>query len=395
MWARSAARGVCGDSAVRVLLLLQFWTYRGAAQNAVLETMDTWTYGNQASWQAIPGAHCFGGGGSPIDLRSSQALPASDLLYEKPGSASLGPLTWKTESMLVNASLSTAETWVMEVLPPFSQSTQTIWFGQPFHLKSLRVHSPSEHQLDGRHFDLEIQLLHESAEGSQLFTSVFGRVHAGRDHPFLEEVWHDFPEPGSPRSAKTFRVVSHPYGKLYPADRSFYAFNGSTTSPPCSPAMWIVFSEPILISARQLQLFRWSLNASVPTLLFQSTAPPGVTSQTWDTSLGTNTRPIQDSGGRVVKRMAMTPRRALLQGPLFGSAIDPAATVAPHHLPWWFWLGGLAVIAIGVSTVLVAVVHAREAEEECGESSLGIFETEQPTEPLAVQWIPMAHDRHW
>ena len=45
--------------------------------------------------------------------------------------------------------------------------------------------------------------------------------------------------------------------KLLPAKRSYYEFEGSLTTPPCSEGVrWLVLKEPVTLSRQQLDAFR-------------------------------------------------------------------------------------------------------------------------------------------
>ena len=45
--------------------------------------------------------------------------------------------------------------------------------------------------------------------------------------------------------------------QLLPADRDYYRFNGSLTTPPCSEGVWwLVIKEPVSVSRQQVEAFK-------------------------------------------------------------------------------------------------------------------------------------------
>jgi len=56
-------------------------------------------------------------------------------------------------------------------------------------LDHIHFHSPSEHTLDGVHFDGEAHLVHRDAEGSLLVLSVLLKVSDVPNNPFLDQLW--------------------------------------------------------------------------------------------------------------------------------------------------------------------------------------------------------------
>lgn len=63
---------------------------------------------------------------------------------------------------------------------------------------------------------------------------------------------------------------------LLPANKGYYSFAGSLTTPPCSEGVqWMVLKEPVKLGAQQIKAFRQLYNA--------------------------NARPVQPLNGRIVK----------------------------------------------------------------------------------------------
>jgi len=51
-----------------------------------------------------------------------------------------------------------------------------------------------------------------------------------------------------------------PYDGLLPANRDYYRYNGSLTTPPCTEGVrWVVMKQPMTISKEQLEAFKTTL----------------------------------------------------------------------------------------------------------------------------------------
>lgn len=40
--------------------------------------------------------------------------------------------------------------------------------GMVYHSSEIQIHTPAEHQIQGKYFDMEIQVIHESASGASM-----------------------------------------------------------------------------------------------------------------------------------------------------------------------------------------------------------------------------------
>jgi carbonic anhydrase len=121
-----------------------------------------------------------------------------------------------------------------------------------FALKQFHFHSPSEHTVDGRLFEMEMHFVHEGAAGEVAVVSVL--VEQGEHNASFESMWRELPDREHPerRSGAPVGVAD-----LLPADRSYFAYRGSFTTPPCTEGVrWYVMRRPIQLSAAQLATFR-------------------------------------------------------------------------------------------------------------------------------------------
>lgn len=143
--------------------------------------------------------------------------------------------------------------------------------GKDFGLVQFDFHTPSEHYIDGAPYPMEAQFVHKAGDGSVGIISVMMKV--GKHNPVIEGVWQNVPVAGKTKAVAGVQLNA---GALMPANKDYYQYDGSLTTPPCSEGVkWYVMKDPIEISADQLKAF-------------QSVFP-------------VNARPIQALGARVVK----------------------------------------------------------------------------------------------
>ncbi|WP_417318422.1 carbonic anhydrase [Emcibacter sp.] len=123
--------------------------------------------------------------------------------------------------------------------------------GREYELLQFHFHSPSEHTIEGRHFPLEVHLVHKDDSGKLAVVGVMFRE--GQENPDLAALWNHMPE-----NANTGYVSSDLVNasNLLPSNLSFVRYNGSLTTPPCSEGVrWHVVAEPLEASAAQIDKF--------------------------------------------------------------------------------------------------------------------------------------------
>ncbi|TVU00810.1 hypothetical protein EJB05_53749 [Eragrostis curvula] len=126
--------------------------------------------------------------------------------------------------------------------------------GTAYHLKQLHWHSPSEHTLNGRRYDMELHMVHQSAEGK---AAVIGVLYEVGDHdaflhrlePFLERI-------ANVRDREERLGVLDPRGARGRAS-VYYRYMGSLTTPPCTEGViWTIVRRVRTASKYQLELLR-------------------------------------------------------------------------------------------------------------------------------------------
>jgi carbonic anhydrase len=120
---------------------------------------------------------------------------------------------------------------------------------KPYNLTELHFREPGENAVNGKRPRMSIQLVHFSPEGVFLVIEV--PVVAGKENPVIKTLWSHIPAPGKENKVKGVKINA---ADLLPADRSFYRFPGSLTTPICTEvATWIVMKNPIELSEAQIE----------------------------------------------------------------------------------------------------------------------------------------------
>ncbi|HKV06569.1 MAG TPA: carbonic anhydrase family protein [Thermoanaerobaculia bacterium] len=128
-----------------------------------------------------------------------------------------------------------------------------------YKLVQFHFHTPSEHKLQGQTYPMELHFVHRNALGELAVVGVFLRE--GAANPVIQEIWDHILDEAAP--AVKHEEELNPKD-LLPADRSYYRYAGSLTTPPCTEGVrWHVLDTPIEVSAAQIEEFRdlFPLNA--------------------------------------------------------------------------------------------------------------------------------------
>jgi len=171
---------------------------------------------------------------SPIDIRGAKmaALPAIEFSYQAV------PLHLINNGHTIQASV-----------PAGSFITVG---SQRLELLQFHFHHPSETELNGHRFPLELHLVHQDAQGKLAVVAVL--LADGPANAALEGLWKYLPKEQGKESAPE-GVTVDPSG-LLPANRAYFTFPGSLTTPPCSEDVtWYVLRTPVRLSKPQVSAF--------------------------------------------------------------------------------------------------------------------------------------------
>jgi carbonic anhydrase len=174
---------------------------------------------------------------SPIDIRGARlnkALQPIEFHYMA------GPVTLEN----------TGHTIVVHVGP----GSYIVAGGIRYDLVQFHFHHPGEEAVKGKITDMDIHLVHKSADGKLAVVAI--RLTESITTPpdaVLALLWPHLPT----KVGDTVKVADfvNP-GGLLPADRGYWTYVGSLTAPPCTEGVhWFVFEQEMTISRDQLAAF--------------------------------------------------------------------------------------------------------------------------------------------
>ncbi len=123
--------------------------------------------------------------------------------------------------------------------------------GKKYDLLQFHFHTPSENIVNGKHYDMEMHLVHKSKDGRLAVVGIF--LEKADHNEVLQKIWDIIPT-GAGQTVK--RSVDINAKDLLPHDQSYYHFTGSLTTPPCSEGVnWFVITTPIKVSKKQQAIF--------------------------------------------------------------------------------------------------------------------------------------------
>ncbi|MFA7293651.1 MAG: carbonic anhydrase family protein [Rhodocyclaceae bacterium] len=144
--------------------------------------------------------------------------------------------------------------------------------GKNYELIQFHFHRPAEERVNGRGFDMVAHFVHKAEDGRLAVVAVL--MEQGVENPFVQTLWNYMPLERNEDVAPP-NVVVDPAAFL-PADRAYYTYMGSLTTPPCTEnVQWLVMRQPVQVSAEQIGIF---------SRLYRN-----------------NARPVQPSFGRLIK----------------------------------------------------------------------------------------------
>ncbi len=234
----------------------------GVASMAAAQTTTPWDYEGKRgalAWGKLDPAYktCSKGHQqSPIDIRGAhlnKALQPIEFHYIA------GPVTLEHNSHTIMAHV--------------DPGSYIVVGGVRYDLIEFHFHHPSEEAVKGKLSDMDINLVHKSADGRLAVLAVRRKEDMGNPNAVLATLWQHLPKTAG-SSEKVAEMVNP--GGLLPADRGYWTYMGSVTHPPCTEGVrWFVFEQEMSLSRDQLRTFA---------ALFK-----------------VNTRPLQDPHGRRIE----------------------------------------------------------------------------------------------
>lgn len=145
--------------------------------------------------------------------------------------------------------------------------------GVRYELEQFEFHHPSESAVNGKLTDMDVELLHKSADGKVAIVEVRLAMDRGNPNAVLAALVSHLPKKAGTTEKVTAMVNA---GGFLPGDPGYWTYMGSLPTPPCTEGVrWFVFEEEIGVSLEQLRSF---------TYIFRM-----------------NSRPLQDPHGRRIE----------------------------------------------------------------------------------------------
>lgn len=133
----------------------------------------------------------------------------------------------------------------------YSEGSSIAVDSRSFELKQFHFHSPSENTIEGKSFPLEAHFVHADEAGNLAVIAVMYKE--GKQNNELGKVWQYIPE--NMGEKQVLKKVTDA-NLLLPKDHSYYRFNGSLTTPPCTEGVsWFVMKSIETVSIDQISEF--------------------------------------------------------------------------------------------------------------------------------------------
>jgi len=179
---------------------------------------------------------------SPVDIPADAALNAADISFNYQPSA----LTIVNNGHTIQVN--------------YDKGSSITLNGVRYDLVQFHFHAHSEHALAGQFAPLELHLVHKNAKGGLAVVGVL--LKAGAENPAYAAVLDNLPAAaGEPQVVSGASVDAN---QLAPATRTYWRYNGSLTTPPCTEGVqWLVMNTPVELSDAQIAKYTaiYSANA--------------------------------------------------------------------------------------------------------------------------------------
>ena len=121
-----------------------------------------------------------------------------------------------------------------------------------YRLVQFHFHHPSEERIDDTGAELDMHLVHRDPEGNLAVVAV--QLNPGTANSMVDAMWNHLPKQKE-HKADFPDVLINP-AALLPADRGYFTYTGSLTTPPCSEGVrWIILKAPSSLSKGEIAAF--------------------------------------------------------------------------------------------------------------------------------------------
>jgi carbonic anhydrase len=122
-----------------------------------------------------------------------------------------------------------------------------------YNLLQFHFHHPSEHTIDGEAAAMEIHFVHMDPNSGNLAVVGVMLTESEDDNAAYADIFSNLPtEAGDPQASD----ITLNLDDLLPTERTYFTYNGSLTTPPCSEIVrWLLLDTPVELSAAQIDAF--------------------------------------------------------------------------------------------------------------------------------------------
>jgi carbonic anhydrase len=172
------------------------------------------------------------------------------------------------------------------IMVNYGEGSNLMVDGRQYRLIQFHFHKPSEEAINGERTDMVAHLVHQHHDGSLAVVAVLMSTvkpaalkkywwgdDSGQENALINTLWNKVPlVKGKTENPGVMIDIN----QMLPADKSYFTYMGSLTTPPCSEnVLWLVLKNPIYVSEAQVKNF--------------------------DRMYPMNARPLQPKGDRLVK----------------------------------------------------------------------------------------------
>ncbi|MCK4938540.1 MAG: carbonic anhydrase family protein [Methanosarcinales archaeon] len=201
-------------------------------------TEHHWGYEGEAGpehWAELGYPDCSGNEQSPIDIPVGTSLHSDDISFNYN----------LTALNIVNNGHS--------IKVEYDEGSSIEVENNTYQLLQLHFHYLSENTIMGEHSDMEMHLVHQSDDGEYAVVGVM--MEPGSENSAYAPIWEHMPaEVGD---VETISGVNVSAVELLPENRTYYRFDGSFTTPPCTEGVkWFLMGTPVELSTEQIDAFK-------------------------------------------------------------------------------------------------------------------------------------------
>jgi carbonic anhydrase len=222
--------------ATRIAAVLVAWAGSGLTAQAEGHHWSYGRHGGPAEWGELDPtfASCqLGKVQSPIDIRDAKTADLPPIKFD-----------YRPSPLRV---IDNGHTIQVNYAPGSSIEVA----GARYELVQFHFHKPSEEKIGGKAHPMVVHLVHKGSDGALAVIAVL--LDKGHDNPALHAIWSNLP---TQKEKEVSAPLAIDASALLPADKGYYTFQGSLTTPPCSEGVrWFVLKTPMTMAGTEIAAF--------------------------------------------------------------------------------------------------------------------------------------------